>query len=400
MKDNFKVDKKVIIMFLISSLIITIISNLSMDWYLKLIVFPFIFILLNNLCLLKNKYINKKTFILLIPIVLVLISCFFKIDDINKVLNIVILPILYGVFFTLLVNKNYVINESFPLWLFKYFPKGLFSNIKYLKIKDRKNIKGKLGKIILGMLLSIPISSIILFLLMDADDYFRHFILKIESFMHYDFSFIKNIIIFILSFVILFSVFINILNSINSKMKEKKYADYDKTVFQTALIIINMVFVLFLISEISKLTVNFLNLPNKYTYSSYAREGFFELLFVTIINFSIILFMMYKTKALKESKTIKVLLLTLSIFSILLIFNSYYRMFLYINHYLFTTLRMQVILFLFMELVIFILLIKRLISGIKNKDFYIYFIIMVIFYILNIYICNHYVINYLNRIIG
>ena len=78
MKDNFKVDKKVIIMFLISSLIITIISNLSMDWYLKLIVFPFIFILLNNLCLLKNKYINKKTFILLIPIVLVLISCFLK----------------------------------------------------------------------------------------------------------------------------------------------------------------------------------------------------------------------------------------------------------------------------------------------------------------------------------
>ena len=52
---------------------------------------------------------------------------------------------------------------------------------------------------------------------------------------------------------------------------------------------INLVFVLFIVSEISKLTNNFLSLPVEYTFSSYAREGFFQLLFVTLINFSIII---------------------------------------------------------------------------------------------------------------
>ena len=43
---------------------------------------------------------------------------------------------------------------------------------------------------------------------------------------------------------------------------------------------LNSIFVLFLLSEISKLTTNFLQLPIEYTYASYAREGFFQLLFV------------------------------------------------------------------------------------------------------------------------
>ena len=400
MKDNLELDKKVIILFLISSFIITIISNLNINMYLKLIIFPFIFILLNYTYLLKDKCINKKSYLLLIPIILILISGFLKIDETNKFLNIIVLPILYGVFFTVFINKNYTINESFPLWLFKYFPKKLLSNLKFLKSKGKEGVKSKIPKIIIGILMSIPIAGIILFLLMDADIYFRNFIIGIQGFIYYDFSFIKNIIIFVISFIILFSVYVNIISVKEDKMSEKKYSDYDKTIFQTVLIIINIIYTLFLISEISRLTTNFLSLPQRYTYSSYAREGFFELLFVTLINFAIVIFMMYKTKAVKESKAIKLLLILLSGFSILLIFNSYYRMFLYINHYAFTILRLQVILFLLMELIIFIILTIRMIKTIKSKDALIYFVIMITFYVLNLYLCNYYVINYLNKLVG
>ena len=123
---------------------------------------------------------------------------------------------------------------------------------------------------------------------------------------------------------------------------------------------INLVFILFLISEISKLCGNFLKIPSGYIYSSYAREGFFQLLFVTIINFSIILFLLYKTDLINNNKIIKGLTLSLIIFSILLIFNSYYRMFLYIEKFGFTNLRLQVILFLLMELLSLLVILKKI----------------------------------------
>ena len=78
----------------------------------------------------------------------------------------------------------------------------------------------------------------------------------------------------------------------------------NKTVVTTMLFIVNFVFVLFLISEISKLCGNFLKVPKGYIYSSYAREGFFQLLFVTLINFGIILYLIYKTNLVKEDKKV------------------------------------------------------------------------------------------------
>ena len=155
---------------------------------------------------------------------------------------------------------------------------------------------------------------------------------------------------------------------------------------------INLVFILFLISEISKLCGNFLKIPNGYIYSSYAREGFFQLLFVTIINFSIILFLLYKTDLINNNKIIKGLTLSLIIFSILLIFNSYYRMFLYIEKFGFTNLRLQVILFLLMELLSLLVILKKILFKLKN-DFVIFFIIIITTYIVNLYICNNWFIR-------
>lgn len=155
---------------------------------------------------------------------------------------------------------------------------------------------------------------------------------------------------------------------------------------------INLVFILFLISEISKLCGNFLKIPSGYIYSSYAREGFFQLLFVTIINFSIILFLLYKTDLINNNKIIKGLTLSLIIFSILLIFNSYYRMFLYIEKFGFTNLRLQVILFLLMELLSLLVILKKILFKLKN-DFVIFFIIIITTYIVNLYICNNWFIR-------
>ena len=89
MKNKKLINIYQIIIILISSILIVISHNLKIDWYLKDIVIPFIIVLLSYLIILKNISINKKSFFILIPIVLILASDFFvKIAFSNKILKI------------------------------------------------------------------------------------------------------------------------------------------------------------------------------------------------------------------------------------------------------------------------------------------------------------------------
>lgn len=390
--------KKNIIVSLLSAILIVIISKLNINWYFKTIMFPFLVITLSNSILVaKNKNLNKKAYLLLIPIILILICNIFlsllngQLDSNNKIINVFILPILISIYLFMLIDKNYKLTlQNIPL-VFNLFPKNLGSNLKYIKLDNSNKKNEKIINSIIGIFIGIILSSVILALLSSADDYFGKFLYNVKSFTSsiLDIGTITWIIIF---FVILFSIGINILNFKQTDNKKNNKIEPNSTMITSMLATINLVFILFLISEISKLCGNFLKIPSGYIYSSYAREGFFQLLFVTIINFSIILFLLYKTDLINNNKIIKGLTLSLIIFSILLIFNSYYRMFLYIEKFGFTNLRLQVILFLLMELLSLLVILKKILFKLKN-DFVIFFIIIITTYIVNLYICNNWFIR-------
>lgn len=390
--------KKNIIVSLLSAILIVIISKLNINWYFKTIMFPFLVITLSNSILVaKNKNLNKKAYLLLIPIILILICNIFlsllngQLDSNNKIINVFILPILISIYLFMLIDKNYKLTlQNIPL-VFNLFPKNLGSNLKYIKLDNSNKKNEKIINSIIGIFIGIILSSVILALLSSADDYFGKFLYNVKSFTSsiLDIGTITWIIIF---FVILFSIGINILNFKQTDNKKNNKIEPNSTMITSMLATINLVFILFLISEISKLCGNFLKIPSGYIYSSYAREGFFQLLFVTIINFSIILFLLYKTNLINNNKIIKGLTLSLIIFSILLIFNSYYRMFLYIEKFGFTNLRLQVILFLLMELLSLLVILKKILFKLKN-DFVIFFIIIITTYIVNLYICNNWFIR-------
>lgn len=396
---ELKIKRENIIVPIVSALLIVIISNLKIDWYFKTIMFPFFMILVSSTILvMKNDDINKKSFYLLIPIILIIFSNLILIllkgtlDENDEILNIIVLPILISIYLFSLINKNYKIAlVNIPL-MFKIFPRYLFRNLKFLKIKTNREKTNKILNAVFGIIVGIVFSIVILLLLMSADDYFNKFVSKAFISINFDFSKIMQFVIF---FIIIFSIGVNLIRNRYIVMKENKTRKIDHTIIISMLSVINLVFVLFLISEISKLCGNFLQIPNGYIYSSYAREGFFQLLFVTIINFSIILYLIYKTNVIKENKVIRNLVLILIAFSVLLIFNSYYRMFLYIGKFGFTNLRLQVILFLFMELILFGIIIKKIINKVNN-DGLIFLVIMTSFYVINLYICNDFFI----RLIG
>lgn len=393
---KLKIKKENVTIPIVSALLIVIISNLKIDWYFKTIMFPFLTILISStLLVIKNDDINKKAFYLLIPIILIIFSNLILIllkgtlDENNEILNIIVLPVLISIYLFSLINKNYKIAlVNIPL-MFKIFPRYLFRNLKFLKIKTSREKTNKILNAVFGIIVGIVFSIVILFLLMSADDYFNKFVSKAFISVNFDFSKIMQFVIF---FIIIFSIGVNLIRNRYIVMKENKTRKIDHTIIISMLSVINLVFVLFLISEISKLCGNFLQIPKGYIYSSYAREGFFQLLFVTIINFSIILYLLYKTNVIKENKIIRNLVLILIAFSVLLIFNSYYRMFLYIGKFGFTNLRLQVILFLFMELILFGIIIKKIINKINN-DGLIFLVIMTSFYVINLYICNDFFIR-------
>ena len=393
---ELKIKRENVIVPIVSALLIVIISNLKIDWYFKTIMFPFFMVLVSSTILvMKNDDINKKAFYLLIPIILIIFSNLILIllkgtlDENNEILNIIVLPILISIYLFSLINKNYKIDlVNIPL-MFKIFPRYLFRNLKFLKIKTSREKTNKILNAVFGIIVGIVFSIVILLLLMSADDYFNKFVSKAFISINLDFSKIMQFVIF---FIIIFSIGVNLIRNRYIVMKENKTRKIDHTIIISMLSVINLVFVLFLISEVSKLCGNFLQIPNGYIYSSYAREGFFQLLFVTIINFSIILYLIYKTNVIKENKVIRNLVLILIAFSVLLIFNSYYRMFLYIDKFGFTNLRLQVILFLLMELILFGIIIKKIINKVNN-DGLIFLVIMTSFYVINLYICNDFFIR-------
>ena len=400
---NSKNRKKHILVPLISAILIVVVGMLNIDFYFKSVMFPFLMILISSTILVKDyEKINKKAYLLIIPIVIIIISNLVlkvlkgNLDGTNQLLNIIVLPLLISTYLFMLVRSDFNVSLENMFLVFKLFPKNLFKNLKFIKIDTSKEKNDKVINIIFGTIIGVFISGLILVLLTSADAYFDKFLSSIVTNINVDFN-LWHVIKGIIYFVILFVIGINLFKNKEIALKESKMSNINKTVVTTMLFIVNFVFVLFLISEISKLCGNFLKVPKGYIYSSYAREGFFQLLFVTLINFGIILYLIYKTNLVKEDKKVKYLVLSLIAFSIFLIFNSYYRMFLYIGRFGFTNLRLQVILFLFMEIILFGFIIKKIIRGAK-KDGMVFLIIMTITYVINLYVCNDWFIGILEKI--
>jgi len=400
---NSKNRKKHILVPLISAILIVIVGMLNIDFYFKSVMFPFLMILISSTILVKDyEGINKKAYLLIIPIVIIIISNLVlkvlkgNLDGTNQLLNIIVLPLLISTYLFMLVRSDFKVSLENMFLVFKLFPKNLFKNLKFIKIDTNKEKNDKVINIIFGTIIGVFISGLILVLLTSADAYFDKFLSSIVTNINVNFN-LWYVIKGIIYFVILFVIGINLFKNKEIALRESKMSRVNKTVIITMLFIVNFVFVLFLISEISKLCGNFLKVPKGYIYSSYAREGFFQLLFVTLINFGIILYLIYKTNLVKEDKKVKCLVLSLIAFSIFLIFNSYYRMFLYIGKFGFTNLRLQVILFLFMEIILFGFIIKKIIRGAK-KDGMVFLIIMTITYVINLYVCNDWFIGILEKI--
>ena len=331
-----------------------------------------IFIVLILLILLGSfwgslKKLNNLLWLFTIPILLLTATFFIYSNQVLKILNYLIVPILIIMFSSLVtkVNKSDWSDIRFIGDIAKriFVPFGFIHKpfLTLFKITDHggKDSKSRvLPKIFLGILISVPILAIIIWLLSSADIVFKNLFLNIPiSKIIRHFLVIITVSVYTTCFLwALIKAFDEREGSTYSKIKWKLF--FDPVILLTLLVLINAVYAVFSIIQFAYLFggSSFV-LPSSYTYAEYARRGFFELVIVSIINFGILLFGITFVK--KDNKrifvAIKALLTLLVIFTFILLISAFYRMLVYEQAYGFTYLRIFVQAFMIMLFFLFVI---------------------------------------------
>ena len=112
---------------------------------------------------------------------------------------------------------------------------------------------------------------------------------------------------------------------------------------------VGLVYLVFCVIQIVYLFMGKGSLPEGMTYSQYARQGFFQLLFVAVLNLVMVLMCL---KYFREHALLNVFLLLVSLCTYVMLASAVYRMVLYVQQYQLTFLRILVLWFLAMLFVL------------------------------------------------
>ena len=314
----------------------------------------------------KNKIKNKNGYFLIIPIVLLSSSYFIFANRTFYIANIFALIILNIIMFVILTNKK----DYLKNYLYKTFSlitdtiakhkDGIELTKEKTKehIKENKNInKENIKKVTSSVLVVFAIVGIVIILLASADSIFASMFSGVENVFKginigNAFRIILRLAIIVVTYIVFLSLILNIQkeNAREEKELKKGSSKYNFTI-KLLLITLKIVYLVFCYIQIKTLFAK-INLDGTFNYATYARTGFFQLMFVSFINFTIIL-VSNKYNENKE-RIIKILNLLLVVFTIIIVMSSMYRMHMYEMEYGLTYLRTFVYVILLTELAIFV----------------------------------------------
>ena len=202
--------------------------------------------------------------------------------------------------------------------------------------------------IFLGLLIGTPFIIIVIFLLSSADATFKNIF---DNLFNFDINVPKNIGTLIWSLPMATYLYALIYgSSIEDNSKSFNIDKFNKTMDNAAsiprlsLYTVNAVICCFYILFIGIQAIYFIDvlggsLPADFTYSDYARRGFFELLAVALINIVFIAVAKIFSVKNENNKYMHIHILLNSILTLLLISVAFAKMYLYISTYGLTTLR-------------------------------------------------------------
>lgn len=239
--------------------------------------------------------------------------------------------------------------------------------------EKREKKKRIIHSVTLGLLICIPLVPMILVLLGSADAVFGQMLYDVFLDFTIDAKTIDNISTFVKIVIevaviggLAYGVFTYFTNkeckeSIEQMASASK-TNFDVYIAMTVNVIICVIYVIFSFIQIFGLFLGKMTLPEGYTYASYARRGFFELVFVCLFN---ILLVLCTLAYFERTKALKGILTVISICTYIMVASSAFRMILYISEYSLTFLR----LFVLWALLVISLVMVGVLGYIYDSDF-------------------------------
>lgn len=228
--------------------------------------------------------------------------------------------------------------------------------------KEEKN-NSTIFAVIIGFVAAIGALCVILPLLLKSDAVFSQLFGEVLRYINFG-TILGVSLTFILGFTLCYAFFAALCkNNLLGKNPGRGIKYYHPVIGITFTSIVSVIYLIYCVIQIMYLFIRIQSgLPDNMTYAQYARGGFWELLFVSIINFVIVLLCMY---LFPENTILKIVLTIISGCTFIMIFSAAYRMFLYIGVYHLTFLRIFVLWF----LIVLTLIMSGVIVNIYKKQF-------------------------------
>jgi len=317
--------------------------------------------------LISKVSINKRALVLIIPILALSIISGIYSNIVLRNLNFLLVPVLMITLSALATNINKAPWSDFRfiadmikriLIPFRSIHKPFTIFFGMISLDSRDKRKTVASKIFIGVIISVPLLAIIIWLLSSADIVFKNLFTDIPFW-----TMVKHIFIVLPISIYIFSFIFSIFKAKESNEK-KVYSKIgwklfiDPTVLLTILSLLNIVYIIFAVIQFAYLFGgDTFILPSSFSYAEYARRGFFELIAVTVINFAILFFgiTFVKKESRKANTVIKSFLSALVVFTFILLISAFYRMVLYEMAYGYTYLRIFVQAFMILLFLLFII---------------------------------------------
>ena len=205
--------------------------------------------------------------------------------------------------------------------------------------------KNKLGQknskylyLLIGLGITIPVFLVVFLLLTSADAVFRDWANQIFA----DIAFSEYILMVMMFLWMMFVSYCLLVKFSKNELKEevKDSKKWEPLIGIPLATVLSLLYLVFSGIQIVYLFMGNMQLPEGYTYAEYAREGFFQLLAVSIINLIIVLIGLCYFK---PNKVFKAILTVMSLCTFIMIASSGMRMIIYIQYYYLTFLRILVL---------------------------------------------------------
>lgn len=296
-----------------------------------------------------NRALKRDSGAMIVIMVLLGVSSFLTGNDLIQLFNIAgfFVLLIYFLLHNFNEDQNWGFGKVFIemlaaiLGAVLIMPLPFEESMACIRLREKKMESKHYGALI-GIALAMPMALIVCMCLGEADAVFASLLKNMVKF-----SRIEKVDddMIMMPLMLLFGFFSSYCGMRYMAMSKPKKEQTERRRYSASIAIsftgiFTVMYLVFSVIQIVYLFLGCGKLPNGLTYASYARTGFFQLLFVTIMNLFLVLIM----KGCFEKHTIlNIMLYTICFCTIIMAASSGYRMLLYISCYHLTFARILVL---------------------------------------------------------